>query len=573
VSTEGRVLFPQVFKPSPMCNVFPDRSRRRWIAALCLLCVLVITQQAWIHRFGMNPDGISYLDIADGLLQGDLRRLVHPYWSPLYPCLQAAVLKVLSPTPDFEFPVVHLTNWLIGLGTVASFTFFLCRWLRLRGAGQPVTPSLADFRVRTSFAYALFLWSTLQMVGLNLVTPDLCVAALVYLAAGLCCRMAVCPPKWGASVLLGMVLGSAYLAKTAMLPLCAVLLGILALPWSPLSSRRSSLAIAALTLGVTVAPFVIGLSRQQHRLTFGESGRLNYAWLVQGGIPVYAGWAGQTLALGTPAHPPRILSHKPAVLEFKDTVPGTYPPWYDPAFFHEGLQVRFDLRKQIIALGRSPRDFISAGGDSLIPLMAGACVLCFLSPRGWRRAVVPNSWLLLWPLAGFAMYALVRIEARYIAAFLVLFSLAIYDTASPGRLRLAQSAVVTIVALCVCLFQLKTTLKDTLVVSAASKPFTDIVVSRELARLGLRPGDEIAVVGDLAGFGAYYARLSRLKIVAEVPDARQFLLLGYGESSALEENLRRVGARAIVGRVDCTLTGRVEWQPIADSGYCVRLLK
>ena len=38
--------------------------------------------QAWVSRFAMNPDGISYLDIGDGFWRGNLQMLLNGYWSP-----------------------------------------------------------------------------------------------------------------------------------------------------------------------------------------------------------------------------------------------------------------------------------------------------------------------------------------------------------------------------------------------------------------------------------------------------------------------------------------------------------
>ena len=543
----------------------PEGARQRWVAALGLLCVVVLTLQAWNFRYLMNPDGISYLDIADRLLQGDFRALAHPYWSPLYPSLLAIALKVFSPSPEVEFPVVHLVNWCIGMAALASFTFFLSQWLRRRGTGP-----MAGFRFRTGFAYALFLWGTSEMTGLAAVTPDLCVAALAYVAAGLCCRLSVAQPSgwggWGTPVLLGMVLGLAYAAKAAMLPLGVALLVLLAIPWFFTLPRRSSLIIATLFFLITVLPLVSVLSRQQHRLTFGESGRLNYGWYVQG-IPLFVGWTDQAQTDGPPAHPPRVINRQPMVREFKDPVPGTYPLWYDPVFWHEGLRVRFDLRKQISALAEPLGSLLEAHGRNLVPLLAGLCVLCLLAGRRRLRAGLSDSWLILWPLIAFGMYSLVHLEARYIAPFVVLFWFAIYDAASPGRLRLAQRAVFAVIALCICLPLLKQAAVGAI---RPSKPSADIAVSRELARLGLRPGDGIVITG--TGFRASYARLARLRIVAEIPEAGQLWALNDAGFDALREKLRAAGPKAIVGQGDCALIASKQWRSIADTGYCVRLL-
>ena len=66
-------------KTSKSTNVPIVSSPRWWIAELCLFCGLAIALLSWANRFSMNPNGISYLHMADQLLKGDLRALVHPY--------------------------------------------------------------------------------------------------------------------------------------------------------------------------------------------------------------------------------------------------------------------------------------------------------------------------------------------------------------------------------------------------------------------------------------------------------------------------------------------------------------
>lgn len=179
---------PRLGRP-PLLGAPIDASARRWIIGVCLFCAFSIALMSWVSRFAMNPDGISYLDMADQLLKGDLTPLVHPYWSPLYPCVLALALRTFSPPPPSEVLVVHLVNFFIGLLALAGFTFFLIQWARLRPAGPNPDDSVAAFRLRTGFAYVLFLWGTIEMTGLANVTPDLCVAAEVYLISGLCCRL------------------------------------------------------------------------------------------------------------------------------------------------------------------------------------------------------------------------------------------------------------------------------------------------------------------------------------------------------------------------------------------------
>jgi hypothetical protein len=404
---------------------------------------------------------------------------------------------------------------------------------------------------------------------------------LVFLMAGLCCRLASPWGGWGTSASLGIALSLGYFAKAAMLPLGVALLVLLAIPRLFVPRRRLALAIAALIFVIAVGTHILVLSRQQHRLTFGDAGRLNYAWLVLREIPLHAGWTEHTPETGSPVHPLRVLGVGPTVLEFKGTVPGTYPLWYDPAYFHEGLQVRFDVRKQVMGLMRSAEAFLVAQGRGLSPLLAGIVVLCAFAFRQRSRLDFSGAWLILWPLAAFSMFALVRIESRYMAPFVVLFWIAAYDAVSPGMLAAAPSAhraVISVTAVSILL--LEAFYLGAAVTHSIQQPQarTDVLVASDLARLGLRPGEEIATVG--YPFSVYYARLAGLRVIAnigfrgdgEVYDTDQFWALSDGKFSALKEELRRIGARAIVSPDNCNVAPTSGWHSITGTEYCVQLL-
>ena len=80
-----------------------------------LLVIVLGFVQAWSTRYFIDPDGISYLDIADKYLHGDWNGAVNTYFSPLYSWLFAAALYLLRPSSYWEYPVVHLVNFLIYL--------------------------------------------------------------------------------------------------------------------------------------------------------------------------------------------------------------------------------------------------------------------------------------------------------------------------------------------------------------------------------------------------------------------------------------------------------------------------
>jgi len=110
--------------------------------------------------------------------------------------------------------------------------------------------------------------------------------------------------------------------------------------------------------------------------------------------------------------------------------------------------------------------------------------------------------------------------------------------------------------------------------------FPQGVVAGELAHLGLRPGDEIATVGD--AFTAYYAKLAHLQVVANIGfrgeladgwyDTDRFWSLSDSDFHSLEAELRRIGVKAIVSPEKCNVAPSARWHSIKDTGYCVELL-
>src|SRR5882672_2481793 len=87
------------------------RRQERSLAILRIVFWLIAATlgliQAWVTRFAMNPDGVSYLDIGDRLWGGDGHALLNGYWSPLYGALLGLAMKIVKPSPYWEFPVAH----------------------------------------------------------------------------------------------------------------------------------------------------------------------------------------------------------------------------------------------------------------------------------------------------------------------------------------------------------------------------------------------------------------------------------------------------------------------------------
>ena len=310
-----------------------------WCIALALGLL-----QAWAacHHSTINPDMISYLDIADAYSRWDWSKAINAYWSPLYSWILGVVMFVLRPSPCWELTIVRLVGFGIYVFALACFSLFWFELMRYRRS------LLAEFAIDgsenlpewawLSLGYTLFVWSSLCLIGIRMATPDMCVAAFVYLAAAVLLRIRLASSKSLMFGLLGVILGFGYLAKAAMFPLAFVFLGVSVF----LGGKKSLLLVlfAFLSFSVVAGPFLTAISKAKGRLTFGDTGRLNYSWYVNG-TTRWIHWQGEGLGVGTPVHPTRKVFDRPAVYEFGSPVGGTYPPWYDPSYWYQGVEVHF----------------------------------------------------------------------------------------------------------------------------------------------------------------------------------------------------------------------------------------
>ncbi len=525
----------------------------------------------------MNPDGLSYLDLASDASTGGPLKLVNAYWSPGYPALISIAIFLFRPSPDQEFALIHIVNLLIFIFALWSFSFFLRNWFQTIERERGVNENWKYYF--TPFAFCTFLWFTLQYIGTEGVTPDLAVAAMVFLAAGLTCRASLPDSDWKQYVALGLVLGLGYYVKAAMFPLGLILLILLflLLPLSGDLVRRKLLASLSLSLLVfllVAAPLVTALSVRARTLTIGEAGRLNYAWFVD-----RLRWADNVerpRPYETPNHPAPKLDTEPLTLVFASPIGGTYPLWYDPSYWYAGVTVQFDLRRQIMTLEQSFQDSKEAVVDSMA-FIAGALVLFVLGLGSKAPLMLPRRswWQLAWPLAAWAMYALVHVESRFLGAFLVLLWLATYG-AVMFRVDRRIAIAITATVLATVLVPFTATIAWESARSAKELVHPKVpdyqIAALALRRLGLQSGDRLAVVG--YGFDSYYARYDRLRIVAQIPDPTEFWHLSTPELKSLEERLASVGVKAVVAQNRPDAASTTDWKDVklSDSVLSVLLL-
>lgn len=513
-----------------------------WIVSLLWTATYI-----WSSDHIINPDGISYLDMASEVVNGRPGNLINGYWSPLYPSLLGAALLIVRPLPAYELSVVRAVNLGLYALLLLSFTFFLRSWF----GSRCVRPSagLTSSHLSLGFCFLLLLWVTTEYTPVTLVTPDLCVAAVAFAAAGLCVRVSRGESGPTGFIALGVVLGLGYYAKTAMLPIGAMLLAILFLLPPASQNGRRMVLLTMLTFCIVAAPLIVLISNRVGRLSYGETGALNYLWYVNG-LTRWVGWTGDTAGpLGAATHPPRIIMMHPKIIEFASPQPGTYPLWYDPSYWYAGARPRLSIGEQLGALRDNLRIY-AYGLLNMSVLCAGVVGLLL----GARRPVADShrsTWVLVvWCATCFLMYAAVHVEYRFLTAFLVLAWLGLYQLVAA---RSSERSITVVLATVLITLFLPATASWAASASrtigrSGSRPAPDyVVIGDALRSAGVGPGASLAFVGP-AFHHAYFARYIGARITMEVMDEDAFWNLNERDRAGVEERMIAEGIRAVVTR-------------------------
>ena len=334
---------------------------------------------------------------------------------------------------------------------------------------------------------------------------------------------------------LGLVLGFGYVVKAIFLPLSAAIFAILILHlFLRYPSNRwlalPRLGAAFLGFALLAVPCAAATSVALGRFTLGETGSLNYAWLVNG-LPHGSQWQGGPAPFGTPSHPTQMLMRNPPVFAFGEPYHVTYPPIYDQFYWYDGYHKFFNFRNQVVALKAGVLNVIKTftpGPHLIVKCFAEiAAFLFWLALIPGRRIEWFRRFIALWPvylpsLAGLLVYMMMVVEARYITGFLTILAtmpflaLCVPTELAPRKLGYTIAGLVILIVAGVLAYQ-----KQMMFHRAWNNvPYTtDSQWKRGfyLIQAGLRPGDKVASVA-LGEGGAFctYAHAAGVHIVAQM---------------------------------------------------------
>lgn len=560
-----------------------------------LAAVLFGGISTWEARFEMDSDGISYLDMADAYARHDWEHALNSVWSPLYSWMLIPILWALKPNAYWEFPLVQGANFLIYLGALAAFTYCLrelMRYRHWRAGGEASSPAVRSVPEWMLYAlgYAVFMWGTLLAIEVTNVGPHMMLAALTFLTVGLLMRLRRHPESWWSWGALGLVLGLTYLARVQSLIFVAVYLVLAVLP--RLAERRVAprlLLRPLLTVSIVVAMacvYVVPLLVVKGQLAGSDLVRLNYAWYVND-IPIRH-WQGDP-PYGAPVHPTRVLLTRPTVFEFDGPVGGTYPPWYDPSYWYEGVEPRFDLmghvRRFVMNLRwQPPHQIVTRWHATLAVYLIVVGFLLHQRLLPWSTA---KAYAAFWAPAilALAMYTILTIlPRRFLGAYLPLLWVGAVAGISwqasycYGR-RLRQVVMLALIFHLTIATAVAGTRALRGVITPA--PHTHWQVAQSLHALGIPEGSKVAVIG--RGWDhSRWARLSRMRIVAEIPTRFTPEFWGASDERKREvaARLQAIGVRAIVvhpgSRLDAPIPdggGPWRWSDLNGTGYLALIIR
>ena len=491
----------------------------------------------------------------------------------MYSWLIAVVLRGLNPPGSWETTLLHLLNLVGMLVALRCFEYFFEAFLAFfkhsRDSQNETTVSESLWWL---LGYGLFFSTSLFVLTLEPTTPDMWLCVFTYLAMGFLLRIAVNPRKLRYFAGFGFVLGLGYLTKSFYFPLSFVYFTSAGLAAGVSGRNLAKVLLAVLTFGLVAGPFMYEISKDKHRITFGDAGKITYADSVN---PINQPhlWQGDSQS-GVPKHSTRKILSDPNVFEFATAAGESHRPQYDLSYWMEGVRPHFNIRGQLRILRQSVGTFFVIFLVQL-EFAAGFAVLWFIQQK---RKECLYSAARLWPLwvpslAACAAYSLVLVEPRYIAPFLVFLWLAAFVGVARASSALSRRVILAVVLGILAVTGIKTAkyfVSDLAAMSNQRNVYWQ--VAQNLHRLGIQPGDSVSIIA--GNSVAHWARLAGVKIVAELPLGQDeiFWKADRPTRDRVYAAFAGTGSRVVVVQDPPPDATRDDWHQLGDTPFYVRFL-
>lgn len=451
----------------------------KWLLLAELILLFVSAVFAVMFTRGdSSMDAVSYFEISDAIHHHQWSAMVNGYWTPGYAILLSAGRSITHGGADREWPVARFTNLFL-LGFFVAAVLYLVKTLRAETSRSAQLTEPFDDGARLSrlglsvAAVATIIELLCNAYDATRINPDILVGALFILVVAFLNKLQTRPRFWHYFAL-GLLCGIGYLAKTIFFPLTFVVIAAICFIGPKRGKAIAGALVAALVFSALAGPFVAALSRSKGHFSYGDSGHLNYIWLVNGfpRPPLLSITDGKvdTVQLGL-KHPVTVLQTDPFIASFAGQIDGTYPLWTDASYWLDGVKVPFSLKAAIARFLVNIKNLFEILGD----LVLSTAIVIALVFAGWRGTRWGSSLLQHWPVllvstAMIGAYMAVEVDTRYIAtALLVLYLVVLSSLRFPDEARLRAGIPTLLLALFAALALRQTALTLPVVVDAAKK--------------------------------------------------------------------------------------------------------
>ena len=555
--------------------------------------VLIGLGYALWDDYEIDGDAVAFMDISGALIRGDFAKVVNGYWNPGYPALLALGQLLFHPSRWTELQVFYFVNLAIFAGAIAACAYFALGLVPLRDRAlkaanaRPALPGPALVLAALSVLFFAFQ----RELSLGKVRSDGLLLLLFLLTAGFLLQL-MATGRLRYYPLIGLTLGLAYLTKSyAFLPATILLAATVVYGLTLRGSARLKIVgggiVAAVLFLALASPYIAAISHQRDRLTTGDSARINYAFFIDR-TERWHEWHNGALgaAGGTFNHPEEVLLDKPAIYSYGGHLIGTYPLWFDPSYWTDGLEPHFSFKGHVERLIRSTEllvRYLIAHAEPLVFLF----VLLGIGCRwvAWRQPEArPILAIAAIGLVMLAIYAPIDIQDRYISAMylLILVPLLALLRRPEGQSDMAAVAAALMLAAIAAAdgggtaAQLRRVEKVT---GHQGGQFGGDVfpMAHALAEFGVGPGSRLACMGDDACYvNEYWTRLLQSQVAAEIEipkdgDPARFWT-GLANKDEVLKTLRDQGIKALVAEFPAGIDSNEGWRRLGSSRFYAYVL-
>ncbi len=433
-------------------QAFSSLVLRRFLFVWLALCLVL---EALFAPYEMNADTISYFDLADLIRSHQWHWVVNAYWHPGYPALLLLARTLLRVPLCGELLSARLLNLAIAVLFFLSVRFALHAAVELRQRQETTADWTGWQHIRIETldvaAAGITMISITRELSPQSVRPDVLVETMMIMGVGFLVRVSARKDLWSFAGV-GLFFGLGFLVKSVAFPVFLVALASLPIITTSIKATVRGMLICTLVFAAVAGPYIAALSMQKGRFCVGDSGRLGYAWYVDGADRFEQQKNDPSRygrARGNLKHTSVQLLAAPPVYFFGTAMPGTEPQWLDPSYWNDGLDPRFDPRAEILVILSGVRIILQS--FVMRPqylLWFGAVAI--LGGR-WKKSdfsARSAGPIFLLALAQIGMYLMVYTEPRYIANAVILVSLALIAFLRVPKGAIKQDAV----AMCATMF-------------------------------------------------------------------------------------------------------------------------